>query len=74
MSIMKYLGPVVTLVMMIGSAALALWFAFGNALVGRGASATLGATTAMTMMAVGCGLLVVKSDWPRVWKPLFVKK
>lgn len=63
MAIMKFAGPVFTLLMMLGSTALAFWFALVPHVVG-------GVVTA-AMMAAGCALLVFKKDLPGFWLPLF---
>ena len=59
-----YAGATFTLLMTLGSTAGAVYFGLTEVWVGV---LSLGA-----MSAIG-GLVVVKNDWPRVWKPLFVK-
>ena len=61
MNVAKYMGPTFTLLMTLGSAVVdVLFIAKGEA---------IGIAT-MTAMAAISGYVVVKVDWPRVWKPL----
>lgn len=57
----KYVGPVFTLLMMVGSFAMSVFFALKEVPIGE---------MSMTVM---CGIsifVVVKRDWPDIWKPL----
>lgn len=57
----KYMGPVFTLLMTVGSFAMGVFFALKEVPVG------------VVSMAVMCGIsgfVVAKKDWPTTWRPL----
>lgn len=60
----KYLGPVFTLLMMVVSITMSVFFATRDIPL---------ATIAMVLLAMFCGYVVVARDWPTTWKPLLFK-
>ncbi len=66
MAIMKFAGPVFTLVMFVVSVLGCLWFALS--------AHVLGGVVTMGLMAAGAGWLVFSKDVPGFWKPLFASK
>ena len=61
MNIAKYMGPTFTLLMTVGSFAMGVFFALKEVPVG---------VVSMAAMCGISGFVVVKRDWPLVWKPL----
>lgn len=61
MNVAKYMGPTFTLLMTLGAVAMDVFFAVKGVPVG---------IASMTAMAAISAYIVVKVDWPRVWKPL----
>jgi len=66
-----YLGATFTLLMTLGSAAGAVIVAF---YVNAEPSKVLGFVITLGILSLICGSMVIRNDWPRVWKPLLAGK